>query len=109
MASKHDKRKSKRVRDLKPTFIQLKGRPLKVHDISNDGLSLLLPADGPSFAVGELLPEIPLPLASGTVNVRGVVSHVSYTTAAKMCGIRFLFEGTQYESVIGFIRERQRN
>jgi hypothetical protein len=109
MTSKHDKRKSRRVRDLKPTFIQLKGKSLKVHDISNDGLSLLLPDEGPSFTVGELLPEIPLPLASGTVHVQGVVSHVSYTAAAKMCGIRFLFEGSQYESVISFIRERLGN
>ncbi len=106
MTDHHEKRKSRRLTALKPTFIGLKGRPLQVHDICSEGVGIVLPEDGPSFAVGELLPEIPIPLESGTVNLRGVVSHVSYTGIGRLCGIHFLFEGEEYDIVIRFIRER---
>jgi hypothetical protein len=109
MTSQHEKRKSKRVSALKPTYIYLKGNTIQVHDISNEGIGIVLADGAPSFAVGERLPEIPIPLASGTVTIRGVVSHVSYTTAGKMCGIQFLFEGTEYQAVIDFIHERLQN
>lgn len=109
MTNPHDKRKSKRATALKPTFIYLKGDTFKVHDISNDGLGIVLPDDAPAFTVGELLPEIPIPLARGMVHLRGVVSHLSYTAAGKLCGIQFLFEGAEYEAVIDFIRERLQN
>lgn len=106
MTDHHEKRKSRRHTALKPTFIGLKGYPLKVYDICNEGVGIVLPEDGPSFAVGELLPEIPIPLESGTVNLKGVVSHVSYTGMGKLCGIHFRFEGEEYDIIIRFIRER---
>ena len=109
MTSKRENRKSKRATALKPTFIHLKGDTFKVRDISNEGIGIVLPNDGPSFAVGELLPEISIPLAKGMVHLRGVVSHLSYTAAEKLCGIQFLFEGAEYEAVIDFIHERLQN
>ena len=106
MTDHHEKRKRRRLTALKPTFIDLKGRPLKIHDICNEGVNVALPEEGPAFAVGELLPEIPIPLESGTVNLKGVVSHVSHTGVGKLCGIHFLFEGEDYDVVVRFIHER---
>ena len=109
MTDQHEKRKSRRITALKPTFIDLKGNAFKVHDIWNEGVGIVLPEDGPPFAVGELLPEIPIPLESGTVNLRGVVSHISYVGNGKLCGIHFRFEGEEYDVVVRFIRERLPN
>ena len=106
MPASRDKRRSNRVRELKPTRIHLKGKPCEVTDISNDGIGIILEDDGPPFAVGERLEDIPIPLESGTVKVQGIVSHISVTTAGRTCGIHFIFPGAEYDAVIRFIQER---
>ncbi len=106
MPSNRDQRRSHRVRELKPTRINLKGKPFEVSDISNYGIGIILEDDDPPFAVGERLEDIPLPLESGTVNVQGIVSHLSVTTAGRTCGIHFIFRGAEYDAVIRFIQER---
>ena len=106
MTGKRDKRKSKRVSALKPTRIHLKGQAFEVSDISNDGIGIVLTDDGPAFSIGERLTEIPLPLASGTVSVQGIVSHISYTAAGRRCGIHFVFDGAEYDAVLRFKDER---
>ena len=107
MTSKRDKRKSRRISTLKPTRICLKGQAFEVCDISNDGIGIMLTDTGPPFSIGERLPEIPLPLADGTVNVQGIVSHISYTATGRLCGIHFVFDGAEYDAVMRFKNERQ--
>ncbi len=109
MTSNRDKRKSSRVSTLKPTRIRLKGQAFDVSDISNDGIGIMLTDESPPFSIGERLPEIPLPLEDGTVNVQGVVSHISYTTAGRLCGIHFVFDGAEYDAVMRFKNECQQN
>ena len=109
MPASHDQRRSSRVRELKSTRIRLKGSDFQVSDISNDGIGIILEDDGPHFAVGERLEAIPLPLESGTINVQGIVSHISVTTAGRTCGIHFIFRGAEYDAVIRFIQERTLN
>ena len=106
MSSKRDKRKSKRISALKPTRIYLKGQAFQVMDISNDGIGIILEDGAPSFSIGERLAEIPIPLESGTVNVQGIVSHISFTAAGQTCGIQFMFSGGEYEAVMRFKKER---
>ncbi len=108
MTTHRDKRKSKRVSALKPTRIRLKGQAFEVSDISNDGIGIVLTDDGPPFSIGERLAVIPIPLASGTVNVQGIVSHISYSANGRMCGIHFIFDGAEYDAVLQFKNERRR-
>jgi hypothetical protein len=105
MSSRRDNRKSKRISALKPTYIFLKGQRMRVSDISNDGIGIVLPDDAPPFSIGERLAEIPIPLESGTVAVQGIVSHISFTAAGKTCGIQFLFSGSEYDAVMRFKNE----
>ena len=109
MPTSHDQRRSRRVRALKPTRIRLKGSHFQVTDISNSGIGIILEDGGPPFAVGERLADILIPLESGTVNVQGIVSHISVTTAGRTCGIHFIFRGAEYDAVIRFIQERMLN
>ncbi len=106
MPASRDQRRSHRVRELKPTRIRLKGRHFMVSDISNSGIGIILEDDGPPFVVGERLEDVPIPLENGTVNVQGIVSHISVTTAGRTCGIHFIFRGAEYDAVIRFIQER---
>ncbi len=106
MVNYKNRRKSARVYDLKPTTITLKNHPLKVNDISNEGIGLILEDGGPQFVTGERLETIPIPLKDGEVNVKGVVSHISITAKSSVCGIRFLFSGPDFESIIQFKKER---
>ena len=106
MANGPDKRNSKRVFLLKPTRIQLKGQSLAVHDISHGGMGILLEEGGPHFFMGERLQQIPLPLADGTVSLEGVVSHISVTDEKRVCGIRFLLKGDDFDALIRFRKER---
>jgi hypothetical protein len=107
MPNRRDQRKSKRVSALKPTWIRLKGQTFQVSNISNDGLGIIMKEDGPPFAIGERLAEIPIPLENGAVNVQGVVSHISYSEAGRICGIQFIFSGAEYDAVMRFKEERR--
>ena len=106
MPDHRDKRKSKRISVLKPTYIHLKGQRFQISDISNDGIGIVLGDADPPFSIGERLAEIPLPLESQTIAVQGVVSHISYTATGKTCGIQFLFSGAEYDAVMRFKKER---
>ena len=106
MPGHRDKRQSKRITSLKPTYIFLKGQRLRVSDISNDGIGIVLGDDAPPFSIGERLAEIPIPLESGSVAVQGIVSHISLSAAGKTCGIQFLFSGNEYDAVMRFKNER---
>lgn len=106
MSDPRDQRKSRRACELKPTFITLKGHAFRVNDISNDGIGLIVEAGGPQLVIGQRFDQIPIPLESGTVNIRGVITHISVTTAATVCGIRFLFSGDEYKSILQFKKER---
>ena len=106
MPKERDRRTSRRNYALKPTSIRLKGHEFEIHDISSDGLGLILDKAGPRFVIGERLDNIPIPLQSGTVSIKGVVSHISVTTSCTICGIRFLFSSDEYKAIIEFIRER---
>lgn len=101
-----NKRKSERAYDLKPTSIVLKGQILRVANISNEGIGIILEETGPRFFIGERLEQIPIPLQSGTVNVKGIVSHISVTAAHTVLGIRFLFSGEEFNAIIRFKKER---
>lgn len=106
MADRSDKRKSRRVFQLKPTRVRLKEHSFVVHDISHGGMGILLEEDGPHFFMGERLQGISLPLAGGAVSLDGVVSHISVTAEKRVCGIRFLLRGDDFDSVIRFRKER---
>lgn len=101
-----NKRKDGRVYALKPTSILLKNRMLRVSDISNEGIGIVLDDHGPQFVTGERLENIPIPLDSGTVSLKGIVSHISVTAERKICGIRFDFGGTDFSVAVKFKRER---
>ena len=106
MTNLRNKRKSERNYDLKPTHIALKGRLFQVNDISSEGIGVVLEEDGPRFFIGERLEKIPIPLQSGTVNVKGIVSHISVNTTCIVCGIKFLFSGDEFNAIIQFKKER---
>ena len=105
MSDARDQRQSRRISELKPTFITLKGHAFRVNDISNDGMGLILDAGGPQLVMGQRLDQIPIPLESGTVHIRGIVTHISVTEDATVCGIRFLFSGDQHQWIIKFKQE----
>ncbi len=106
MPNVKNKRKAERIYNLKPTSITLKGYDFAVNDISNGGIGLILEDDSPGFLMGERLQNIPIPLKSGTVDVQGAVSHISITMKHTVCGIRFVFTGDEFKSVIEFKKER---
>jgi hypothetical protein len=106
MARLKDQRKNRRIYHLKPTFVLLKGRELRVHDISSRGMGLVLEEDSPEFRNGERLDTIPIPLETGPVNVKGIVTHISVNDTMKVCGILFQFEGDEFESIVRFKNER---
>lgn len=106
MPNFRNKRKNERAYDLKPTRIMLKGQLLRVNNISNEGIGIILEEGGPRFFIGERFEKIPIPLQSGTVNIKGIVSHISTTATATVLGIRFLFSGEEFNSIIQFKKER---
>ena len=106
MANPRDKRKAKREYHLKPTTIRLKERPMRVNDISNEGIGLALEADGPRFFIGERVEKIPLPLENGPVYLKGIVSHISVNSSGTVCGIRFQLSGDEFQTVVRFKKER---
>jgi hypothetical protein len=101
-----DKRKNERTYHLKPTRIVLKGRPVEIHDISIDGIGIVIDADAPRFFMGERIDRIPLPLKSGTLCVEGVVTHISKTSTCTICGIRFNLNNEDYPVLHRFLKER---
>ena len=106
MENRSEQRKNSRVYELVPTQIMLKERLFTVNDISSSGMGIVLEDGGPSFYMGERIPSIPLPLAAGTVTLAGVVSHISVSDARRVCGIRFLFSGDDFDMVLRFKKER---
>ena len=105
MTENRNRRKSDRLFPLKPTRIKLKGNFFQLHDINNQGIGIILENDGPQFVTGERIDSVPIPLQSGTVNINGIVSHLSVTSKHRICGIRFLFNGDEFKSVIQFKNE----
>ena len=100
------RRKSKRVSALKKTTITLKGYSFQVSDISSEGIGVILEKDGPRFFIGERLDQIEIPLEAATVAIDGVVTHISVTTTGTVCGIRFLYQGEEFEAILQFKKER---
>ncbi len=101
-------RKNRRVYDIKPTLVRLKGYALQVDNISNDGIGLVLGPEGPHVVTGEHLDAILLPLSSGEVSVAGTVSHISITETGRRLGIRFSFNDDEFQWVMQFRKERMR-
>ena len=106
MTVPRNKRKNERTYAIKPTRITLKGHSYRLNDISNEGIGLVLENDVPHFVIGERLEKIPIPLQSGTVNLKGAVSHISITADCTVCGIRFIFDGDEFSSIVQFKKER---
>jgi PilZ domain len=106
MPKESDRRTSRRNYTLKPTRIRLKGHEFEIHDLSGDGVGIILDKNGPRFVIGERLDTIPISLQSGTVSIEGVVSHISITSKFTICGIRFLFRTDEFKSIVQFIKER---
>ena len=101
-------RKAPRAYSLKPTQIQLKSSAYRMNDISSTGMGLVMTAGSPEFVIGERLDNIPIPLQSGTVAVKGVVTHLSVTDNGTVCGIQFEFSGDEFDAIIQFKKERTR-
>lgn len=106
MARLSEQRKHDRVFELKPTQVLLKGQSFAVNDIGSGGMGIVLEDGGPAFFMGERLDAIPIPLAAGTVTLRGVVSHISVTIDRRVCGIRFILSGDDFDAVLRFRTER---
>ncbi|MEW6674344.1 MAG: PilZ domain-containing protein [Thermodesulfobacteriota bacterium] len=105
MAAIPNKRKNERSYALKPVRITLKDHSFQVNDISNEGIAIVLDKKGPQFFIGERIENIPLPLQTGTVYLMGTVSHISVNANGTVCGIRFLFSGNDFVSVVRFKKE----
>jgi hypothetical protein len=103
-----DLRKSARICDLEPTFITLKDHRFRVHDISTEGIGILLEPGSPRFAIGERLEAIQVPLESGPVEVKGIVSHISVSASGTRCGIMFQLDNEQFGLITRFQKERKR-
>ena len=101
-----NRRKNLRSYNIKPTSILLKDRLFRVRDISTEGLGIILEEKGPRFFIGERLEKIPIPLQSGPVILKGFVTHISVTDSCTICGIRFLFSGDDFNSIVQFKKER---
>ena len=101
-----NKRKNGRAYELKPTSIMLKGQSLRVNDISSEGIGVVLEKDGPRFFIGERIEKIPIPLQSGTMDLKGTVSHISINAANTVLGIQFLFGEQEFDAIVRFKKER---
>ena len=106
MAQVNQKRGGLRMAPLKQTIVILKNHAFQINDISSGGMGLIMQNDGPQMVTGEQLKNISLPLKDGDVNLKGVVTHISITSKTKICGIRFLFSGEEFKSVMQLIKER---
>jgi hypothetical protein len=106
MAVVTDKRKNRREYNLKPTIINIKGSPFEVHNISSEGIGIIIEENGPQFTNGERIEKIPIPLEEGVVHLRGVVTHISVTSNSRICGIMFQFKGSEFKYLMQFKRER---
>jgi c-di-GMP-binding flagellar brake protein YcgR len=102
-----NQRKKKRVHQLKPTWIALKGAFFELNDVSSGGIGIVLATGAPEFVTGERLEDIPIELTTGPVSIQGVVSHISVSTGKTVCGIRFLLAGDDYDTVMQFKKERE--
>ncbi|MDF1593425.1 MAG: PilZ domain-containing protein [Desulfobacterales bacterium] len=105
MADARNKRSNDRTYALKPVSITLKDHPFQLNDISNEGIGIVLEKDGPQFFIGERLEKIPIPLQSGTVNLAGIVSHISVSANGTVCGIRFVFNREDFPLLVQFKKE----
>lgn len=103
-----NQRRTERIYDLAPTFVTLKNHSFRINDISKEGIGLVLDKDSPRFAIGERFEAIELPLETGPVMVKGVVSHISVSAAGTRCGILFLLESGQFDLITRFQEERRR-
>lgn len=100
------RRKSKRVPALKLTHITLKGYSFQVSNISSEGIGVILDKNGPGFFIGERLDQIQIPLKAEPIAIDGVVTHISVTTTGTVCGIRFLYQGEEFDAILQFKKER---
>ena len=108
MPERPELRKSKRVYDLEPTYITIKNYAFRVNDISTEGIGIILEPGAPRLVIGERLDSIPIPLKTGPVTVKGVVSHISVSAAATLCGILFQLDSEQFGLIARFQKERRR-
>ncbi len=106
MPNYENKRKSKRFYDLKPTWIMLKNRFIRVHDISNEGIGVVLKEDSLRFFMGEQLQNIRISLQSGDIKLKGIVSHISVTAKCDVLGIQLLLSEEDFRSMVQFKKER---
>lgn len=106
MTASRNKRQNERTQAIIPTRITLKGHSYRLYNISSEGIGLLLENDVPHFVIGERLEKIPIPLQNGTVNLKGAVSHISINADGSVCGIRFIFDGDDFSSIVQFKKER---
>ncbi len=102
------KRKSDRTADILPTTIELKGHRCRVNDISSEGIGVIIEEGGPRLVVGERIDAIVITLKSGPMMFKGIVTHLSRSTAHLICGIRFLFVNDEFDLILQFKKERCR-
>jgi len=106
MSQRVDRRNSCRECNLKPTQVVIKDRIFQLNDISNEGVGVLLNGEETAFHLGERIETICLPLKSGEVTLSGVVTHMSRTESATVCGIRFLFKNSdEFDAVSRFMED----
>jgi len=101
-----DRRHYCRESNLKPTQVVIKGRIFRLNDISNEGVGVLLNGEENAFHLGERIETICLPVRGGEVTLSGVVTHMSRTESATVCGIRFLFKNSdEFDAVSRFMED----
>ena len=106
MSHEVDRRNYCRECNLKPTQVVIKDRIFQLNDISNEGVGVLLNGEDTAFHLGERIETICLPLKSGEVTLSGVVTHMSRTESATVCGIRFLFKNSdEFDAVSRFMED----
>jgi len=106
MNQEKDRRTYCRECNLKPTEVVIKNRIFQLNDISNEGVGVLVNGEEKAFHLGERIEKICLPSRGGEVTLSGVVTHMSRTDAAIVCGIRFLFKSSdEFDAVSRFMED----
>ncbi len=108
MPNHRNQRKNTRAYNLVPTKVRLKGQQFLINDISNAGIGIVLEKHKPHFVVGERLEKIVLPMQSGSLTVKGVVTHISLNASHTVCGIRFDLTSDEFKAISHFKKERMK-
>lgn len=108
MTDDRNRRQSNRTVSLKPTTVAVRGKTYRLHDISPEGIGLIIEDGAALFFSGQRIASIPVSTAAGTRYLKGVVAHISRTHIGQVCGIRFLFESAgELDHVKRFRQERE--